>query len=168
MLLLVAMAVIGGSFRAGQPDAPPIPGSSTAGAIPLEFGKAIPIRVQSAPVTWRGNSFRLVSANSIRFDFDPASGRLKAELRAGLTTFDDVDYDISVAVFDVKGSLLGVARSECQVQRMWTGIVGVEARKVPFDFGISLDYAQARNFMLSISQRKVLTPDEWQKGGMAK
>ncbi len=85
-------------------------------------------------------------------------------MKTGLTEFDDVDYDISGAVFDAAGQLLGSARAQCKVQRMWAG-GGVErgARTITLDFGVSLDYAHASAFAVSVSNRRVLAPDAWQK-----
>jgi len=91
------------------------------------------------------------------------SNRLTAELQGGVTMFDDVDYDVSGAVFDAAGQLLGSARAQCKVQRAWAGKVAMKAQAVSLDFGVSLDYARAAAFAVCISNRKVLTPDDWQK-----
>ena len=69
----------------------------------------------------------------------------------------------SAAVFDNTGKLLGAARSRCNVRRMWEGNMVHRGQQIALDFGVSLDYAQAASFMVSISKRKVLTPDDWQK-----
>ena len=74
-----------------------------------------------------------------------------------------MDYDVSVAVFDATGKLLGAARSRCDVRRMWAGKMAQIAATIGLDFGVSLDYEHAAAFMVSISKRKVLTPDEWMK-----
>jgi hypothetical protein len=59
--------------------------------------------------------------------------------------------------------MLGSARAQCKVERMWVGEVRVSAQTIRLDFGVSLDYTRAGFFMVSISNRKVLTPDEWKK-----
>ena len=59
--------------------------------------------------------------------------------------------------------MLGSARAQCKVRRMWAGGVKTMAQTITLDFGVSLDYARALAFVVSISNRKVLTPDEWQK-----
>jgi hypothetical protein len=46
---------------------------------------------------------------------------------------------------------------------MWAGGVKTMARTITLDFGVSLDYARAAAFAVGISNRKVLTPDDWQK-----
>ena len=99
---------------------------------------------------------------SITFDLDK-NDSLKADIQAGVTGFDDVDYDISGAVFDAAGQMLGTARAQCKVKRMWAGKVAMRAQTIRLDFGVSLDYTRAASFMISVSNRKVLTPDEWQK-----
>ena len=80
-----------------------------------------------------------------------------------MTEFDNVDYDISAAVFDAAGQMLGSARAQCKVQRMWAGNVCRTGRTITLDFGISSDYTRAAAFAVSVSNRKVLTPDDWQK-----
>jgi len=144
------------------------PGQTERGAVavpniaPLKLGASIPLSVQSAGVTWKGNTFHLVHLGSIRFDLDK-SDRLKADIQAGVTEFDNVDYDISVAVFDGAGQMLGSARAQCKVQRGWLGNVKRTGRTITLDFGISSDYTRAAAFAVSVSNRKVLTPDDWQK-----
>jgi hypothetical protein len=145
-----------------QPSFNAPPAGVVTNLIPLTMGASIPLAVQSAGVEWKGNTFHLVRLGSICFDLDKSS-RLTAEIQAGVTMFDDVDYDISGAVFDAAGQLLGSARAQCKVQRMWAGTVFSMAQTIRLDFGISLDYARAAAFAVSISNRKVLTPDEWQK-----
>jgi len=130
--------------------------------VPLKLGASIPLPVQSAGVTWRGNTYHLVCLGSIKFDLDK-SDRLKADIQAGVTEFDNVDYDISAAVFDGVGQMLGSARAQCKVQRMWAGDVERTGRTITLDFGISSDYTRAAAFAVSVSNRKVLTPDDWQK-----
>ena len=110
-----------------------------------------------------GNTYNLVSLSSIRFELDKQTSRLKADVEACEFYFDNVDYDVSAAVFDATGKLLGTARARCTLVRMWLGKVVSGADTLGLDFGVSLDYAQATTFMLSISKRKVLTPDDWQK-----
>ena len=96
------------------------PASTVTNIIPLKLGTAIPLSVQSAGVTWRGHTFHLVSLGSTEFNLD-TNDCLKTEIKAGAACFDDVDYDISCAVFDAAGQLLGTARTQCKVQRMWAG-----------------------------------------------
>ena len=130
--------------------------------VPLKAGASIPLAVQSPGVAWKGNTFHLVRLGSITFDLDK-NDSLKADIQAGLTEFDNVDYDICGAVFDAAGQMLGTARAQCKVQRMWAGGVEVSAQTIRLDFGVSLDYTRAAAFAVSVSNRKVLTPDEWQK-----
>jgi hypothetical protein len=132
-------------------------------AIPLKFGRSIPLAVQSAGVEWRGNTYHLLGLGSIQFNLDKRTSRLKAEIAAGVTGFDDVNYDVSAAVFDATGALLGAARTRCRVHSMWAGMVASGPQTIDLDFGVSLDYANAATFMVSISKRKVMTPDQWPK-----
>lgn len=143
-------------------DTPPI---AVTNLIPWKLGSSIPLAVQSAGVAWRGDTYHLVRLGSITFDLDK-NACLKADIQAGVTEFDNIDYDISGAVFDAAGQLLGSARAQCKVQRMWAGEVEVSAQTIRLDFGVSLDYTRAASFMVSVSNRKVLTPDEWEKNFM--
>jgi len=127
---------------------------------PLVLGNSIPLTVQSPGIEWNGKTFHLLTLGSVLFDLDKAD-RLKADIQADVTTFDDVDYDIGCAVFDAEGKMLGVARAQCKVGREWLGRVQHSERTITLDFGVSLDYPNAKAFMISLSARKVLTPDKW-------
>jgi hypothetical protein len=135
----------------------------SASSLPLELDRKIPLSVNSHGVEWRSNTYHLVGLSSIQFTLDKPTGHLQGEIQAGLTTFDDVNYDISAAVFDASGTLLGTARTECKVERTWLGKVLLTQAKLALDFGNSLDYADANSFMINISRRDVLTPDQWKK-----
>src|SRR4051794_5043016 len=89
--------------------------------ISLQFESSIPLTIQSDGVEWKGFSYHLVSLGSVRFHLDEKTEHLSAEIQAGVTTFDEVDYNISAAVFDAEDRMLGVARAQCHVQREWLG-----------------------------------------------
>ncbi len=163
-ICLLGVLAVGGlsGLAASEPGQTDGRAVVTLNLIPLKLGTAIPLSVQSAGVTWRGNTFHLVRLGSIKFDLG-TNDCLKADIQAGVTEFDDVGYDISVAVFDAAGQMLGTARAPCKVQRLWAGNVCMTAQTISLDFGVSSDYARAAGFAVSISNRKVLTPDEWQK-----
>jgi hypothetical protein len=59
--------------------------------------------------------------------------------------------------------MLGTARAQCKVKRMWAGNVRMSPQTIRLDFGVSLDYTRAAAFAVSVSNRKALTPDEWEK-----
>ena len=42
----------------------------------------------------------------------------------------------------------------------------MSAQSIRLDFGVSLDYTRTASFAVSISNRKVLTPDEWEENFM--
>ncbi len=146
-----------------EPETPAPKDSANLRPLPLDFSQTNSISLQSTPVPWRGNDYHLLQFGKINFDLDRDTGHLTAELRGGATSFDNVDYDISAAVFGSQGQLLGTARAQQNVQRMWLGKTMLTFITVSLDFGSSLDYASAKKFQLSISNRKVLTPDDWQK-----
>lgn len=130
---------------------------------PLEFSKKLPLSVKSSDVEYQGHTFQLLQLVSIQFTLDQAEGHLQAEIKGSSSTFDQVNYEVSVAVLDASGTLLGTARSVCEVQRIWLGRVGLTSNTIELDFGRSLDYEHAARFLISISKQKVLTPDQWQK-----
>ena len=168
MLLAAAAMVAVGVVSLLPRRLPAQPSSSvpSAGAvtnlIPFQLRSAIPLSVRSAGVEWKGNTYHLVGLSSIKFELDK-NDRLTAEIQGGATTFDKVDYDISGAVFDAEGQMLGAARVQCKVERLWLGNLLTMAQTINLDFGVSLEYARAAFFAVSISNQKVLTPDEWQK-----
>jgi len=130
--------------------------------IPLKFGTSIPLSIQSDGVEWKGHVYHLLGLGSIQFALEKGSDHLTAEIKAGATSFDDVNYDISGAVFNAAGRMLGAARAQCHVERLWLGHVLMSSQTITLDFGRSLDYPNATAFMLTVSKRKVLTPDDWQ------
>jgi hypothetical protein len=136
--------------------------AASPGAVPLALDRQLDLRVESQGIRWREYTYHLVRLNRARFHLDERS-RLTAVLTGGLTTFDDVDYDVHVAVFDAVGDLLGTARTACPVERIWLGKVITSRVELKLDFGISHAFANARTFTVAITDRKVLTPDDWQK-----
>lgn len=163
LTICLAAALIGLSLHltaSGDPAA--AKPASTAIPTPLVFEKTIPLSVHSPDITWRSNTFHLVSLGTIQFQRDK-SGRLTADISAQVSTFDKVTYEISGAVFDNEGQLLGTAKTQCPVERIWLGRLLTTGKRLTLDFGDSLDYERATGFLLSVSRQKVLTPDDWQK-----
>lgn len=152
-------AAIAGAATAVSADDPKPPSSRT----PFAPGKPIEIDVRSTGVTWNGGIFHLVRLGHIEFSLDRHAGTLTAEARGGITTFDEVNYDVSAAVFDESGVLLGTARAACEVPRESLGKCLTMPVTLPLDFGTSLDFVFAKSFEVAVSNRRVLTPDEWQK-----
>jgi len=160
-VIAIALATVVSAQRQNQSPSPQ-PAVTTARTLPLEFGKKLPLAIQSSGVEWKGYTYHLLGLHTIEFKLDEATSHLQAEIKAATTSFDSVDYDISVAVLDADGALLGSARAKCEVLRVWLGKVAMSPQTVPLDFGVSLDYPRAARFMITISHRKILTPDAWQ------
>jgi hypothetical protein len=161
--LVVVCAAIVLTAQSQSKDKPQGVAAPRAALLPLELNKKLPLTLDSHPVEWKNYTYHLLRLGSIQFDLDKPTGHLKAEIQGSTTSFDQVDYDVSVAVFDANGALLGTAKSECKVERIWLGNTLTSVAKLDLDFGISLDYAQASQFTVGISRRTVLTPDQWQK-----
>ncbi len=157
---LIAVLLLFVRFTTGQDlvVAPEKPKAS----LPIDLKEPLPIKVKSHPVEWRESTFHLVSLNTIQFSLDEES-HLRAEVKGRVTMFDDVQYDVSAAVLNKDGELLGTARTLCEAKRMWLGRTMSSAQKLNLDFGVSLEYPNADSFLINISKRKVLTPDDWQK-----
>lgn len=132
--------------------------------MPVELDKALAIDVRSPGVRWREAMIHLVRLDTARFSLDLDSNHLTASISGRIQTFDKVDYDVSVAVLSDQGKLLGVARTQCKVPRFWAGRYGNQQVKLAMDFGISKDFDGPLSFLASISNRTVLTPDQWNKG----
>jgi hypothetical protein len=137
--------------------------NSPASRIPFELGRPIRLTIQSPAAEWRGQPIHLVDLKSIQFELDKQTSHLTADIKADVRTFDNVAYDISVAVLDANGRLLGTSRGCCNVQRIFEGKSTILPQTVGLDFGISLDYVHAATFMVGISNRKIVTPEEWYK-----
>ena len=158
-------ALVGAAILLAAASGPPVGEISnrTAVATPMKMGEKIPLSMTSPAVEWKQNTFHLVRLGSIAFTLDEATGHLKAEVESATTSFDDVVYDVSAAVFDEAGQLLGTARAQVKVQRVWLGkVFAMSHEPLSLDFGLSLDYSRAKTFMIGINKRKVLTPDDWQ------
>lgn len=79
------------AFPQEEANAPP--------SLPLDLDKPIAISVESAGVSWRGATYHLARVGQIRFSLDRDAALLTAKLHAAVMTFDEVDYEISGAVF---------------------------------------------------------------------
>ncbi len=135
---------------------------SPAGSQELRFDEAVDLELKSTPVKWQGRNIHLLSLDKFTFSLDSKSSRLTVNTTGSLLTFDNVDYTIGVAVFAADGSMLGSSMTVCNVPRIWLGIYGQQPVDLTLDFGISNNYAHASKFQACISDRTVLTPDQWQ------
>jgi hypothetical protein len=159
-LLTLSAAFLGmlGIRESEAEEKPPIPGAWEV----VLTSRELPIQAESAPVRWKGQEYRLVRLGEARF-FQSPRGRVTAELKGGTLTFDDVEYEVHAALFDAAGKLLGTAHTLCPVSRIWLGKPALTSTTLSLDFGISKAYARAEWFTVSITERDVLTPDQWQK-----
>ena len=147
-------------LRASQQQNPESKPASDA-RLSFKLDEPIAMNVKSKPVHWHGHAYSLVEMGEATFQRE--NGRLTAKLSGWVTTFDDVDYHVSMALFDDAGQFLGAATATSDVQRIWLGYVGTQPRTLNFDFGVSQAYERAAIFSIAIAERKVLTPDDWQK-----
>jgi len=138
-------------------------GKASVGALisGLKFGEPIGIDLRSSGVMWRESEIHFLRFNKVRFDLDEDSSTLTARLHGAVISFDQVDYEVSGAVFDGRGVLLGSGWSRCQVERRWLGRSALVKRELAVQFGSSPDFPKARMFQFSISREAVLTPDQW-------
>ena len=91
-----------GVGRADEPK-PPVPG-----AVPFSPGGEVKIGVRSSPVKVNDADLSLIYIGGGAFQLDGES-RLTAVLEAGVAQYAKVEYQISAAVFDAAGRLLGTA-----------------------------------------------------------
>jgi hypothetical protein len=145
-------------------ETPRVEAQLARGAIPFALDRPIQVDLKSRAVAWKGQTYHLVRLGQAQFQLSPEF-RLTASLKGGILTFDKVDYDLSAAVFGATGELLGTARTTIPVERVWLGHLLTMSIQPRLDFGISQAYREARSFALSLSERRVLTPDEWQREG---
>ena len=154
----------------GRPNGTTPPESSSPGRVqvparplPLRISDPTKLDIQSAPVHWQGGPVHLVTLASFRCELDATTKQLTASIEGSLLTFDEVDYDVSAVVFDRWGEVLGAARAVCKVPRIWLGVYASQPVALNLDFGRSNRFADATHVMVAISDRDVLTPDQWQK-----
>ncbi len=154
--LLTAVVLPGSPSLAG--DAPLAATDRPARIRPVEWNRTIPIQMESTGVAVDGTLRHLVHLGSIHFERDPASHRLTATVQAGLTCSDNVEHEISAAVLDENGELLGTARITCRVETLILGRVVTTSRKLELDFGTSLDYPRVTRFALSVNKARIVNP----------
>lgn len=133
-----------------------------AGPMALKLNEPARIAVKSKGVVWKGNTFHLLSLHEAEFQLG-ARPHLKGRIKGSTVTFDDVDYEVHAAVFGKEGELLGTAKALQPVERVWLGKPLTSPAELTLDFGISEAYRNATTFSIAISDRKVLTPDQWAK-----
>ena len=136
----------------------------TAGFEEFRFGEAVELNLKSAPARWQGGDVHLICLNRLAFSFDSKIAHLTAKAKGSLLTFDNIDYNFSVVVFAADGSMLGSSTVVCSVPRIWLGVYGQQPVDLTLDFGISNKFEHATKFMACISDRTVLSPDQWQDG----
>lgn len=144
------------------------PATATSTPLPIQKlsltpndGLTFPLR--SEAVRWRGNNTYLLTLGQPTFRLDPNTQRLTATSDAGLVTFDAVTYTVTATIYNAAGKALGTAQTKVPIQRVWLGQTLSTSHEVQFDFGPSAQFAGAARYSLSISQERVLTPDEWAK-----
>jgi hypothetical protein len=121
------------------------------GAIKIELNQPTKINQRSAPVTVEGNEHRIVSLGTGVFHLDGES-RLTAALKAAVLQKAELDYWISVAVFDRAGRLLGTAQHHEPVKSIRIPLTPTVFREIEFDFGISTAFRTAAYVVVSISE----------------
>lgn len=129
------------------------------GSIKLVLDERIRIDVSSKPIEMRKDTpLKIITIGTGIFSLDKES-RLTSVLSCGVTQYNDVDYWISVAVFDGVGRLLGSASHKETVQFIRIGVMPCMFREIEFDFGISEAYKNATQIIVAISDRKVAIRD---------
>jgi hypothetical protein len=85
---------------------------------------------------------------------------LRATLSAAVVQYSGVDYQISGAVFDASGKLLGVASAVEKVQYIRLGYMPTIFRKIELEFGASQAYRHAAFAVFSVSDPAVPKPPD--------
>jgi hypothetical protein len=108
----------------------------------------------------------------VRWNFMPPRESLEAQVRvvtgpflrvtvkAGVAQYNDVDYQVSCAVFDKKGLLLGAATHTEHVKYIRLGYMPTLFREIVFDFGASRGFADAAYAVFSVSDPTVPVPPD--------
>ena len=124
------------------------------GAIPLKVGARVPLNASSSPVRVNTVDIHLLYLSTAVFKLD-AESRMTAVLKAAVTEYADMDYWVSVAVFDAAGLLLGAVSHKETVERVRLGRVPTMQREIKLDFGISNAFSRAALMAVAISERDV-------------
>lgn len=134
----------------------PLPHAPT-GLIEVSLNREFPLVVQSVPVVHDGNRIVLVTLENCTLSLD-TENRLRARVRANVLQYANVDYWISLAVFDKQSAFLGAATHKETIQYIRLGATPMVFRELEFDFGISNNYAGVARMAAAISVRDVAKP----------
>lgn len=141
--------------RAAEP--PPRHDLILPSAIDLVLDKPLTINAASVPVKHGDDELSIIKIGQGTFHLDESS-RLTAKLHAAVAQYADVDYWISVAVFDAGAQLLGTARHKQAVGYIRLGAMPTMLPEIALDFGISNAYRRAAQVAVAISERDVPPP----------
>ncbi len=125
------------------------------GAVPIQFDKPVQIDAQSSAFKANGSDLHVVNIGRGTFHLS-SDGHLTATLSAGVLQWENVDYWVSVTVFDSRCNLLGTASHEESVKYIRLGAAPTVLQDISFDFGVSDRYCDARYAVVAISERKSL------------
>jgi len=113
---------------------------------------------QSTAVVDNDSTFNLIRLGTCSLKLDD-QGRLTASLKAAVMQYANVDYWISLAVFDDKLRLLGAATHKEAIQYIIRrSFIQTVFPELKFDFGISKTYKSVARLAVAISDSEVPKP----------
>jgi hypothetical protein len=115
------------------------------------------LATQSTAVIDGDSKFGLVSLGRCKLTLGD-DGHLTAIVNAGIKQYTNIDYWISLAVFDDRRSFLGAATHKVAIQYIRLGYMLTMLPELEFDFGISKKFRTVSQIAVAISDRDVPKP----------
>ena len=125
--------------------------------IEITLNREFQCDVRSASVTDGASTFHPVVLGTCRLTLS-RDDRLEATVKVAITQYAEIDYWISLAVFDDQGTFLGAATHKHAIHNMRRSQIATTFPILRFDFGISRRYQSVARLAAAISDRSVPKP----------
>lgn len=156
LLTLVAGSTFGLSFGNASSSAQE-QRSELDGMFKATPNTELQLATASSPVIDGDSRFNLVRLGKCKLTLGD-DGHLTALVSAGVAQYTNIDYWISLAVFDERRSFLGAATHKVAIQCIRRGVMPTLLPELEFDFGISNKFRTLTQIAVAISDRDVPRP----------
>lgn len=129
------------------------------GMFDVELDKEFSLSMQSSPVVQGGARLSLISLGKCRLTLY-ADSRLRAKVHAAVVQYSEVDYWISLAVYNEQQELLGAAVHKEAIRYIRLGATPTMLPELEFDFGVSNRFNAVSRIAAAISERDVPEPGQ--------
>ncbi|MCD0459581.1 hypothetical protein LOC72_08845 [Roseiconus lacunae] len=125
------------------------------------LGSPFNINRASPPITYREQPINIIRLDSGTLHLD-ANDRLVGKIHAHVAQYNDINLDVSFAVFDENTELLGTARHTEVVRKVYISAMMATTENWIIDFGRSKTFHNASK--LAVAFHDVPVPNPFEKG----